>query len=60
MIALLQALQAAAWERYTDASCRASKLAGTQFNLWDAAMDERREWLGIVIALGDEMNRVAM
>ena len=58
MIALAEALESAAWERYTEATCRAATLAGTQSDLFDSAQSERREWLGIVIACADEVDRL--
>lgn len=58
MIALVEAMERAAWERYTDATCRAATLAGTQPELFDTAQQERVEWLGIATACTAECIRL--
>ena len=58
MIALAEALERVAWDRYIDATCRAATLAGSQPELWDTAQSERREWLGITNACAAEVERL--
>lgn len=58
MIRLVEAMEAAAWERYTEATCRAATLAGTQSDLWDTAQAQRAEWLGITLACATEVERL--
>ena len=54
----VEALEQAAWDRYTDATQRAARLSGTQPELFDTAQDERREWLGIHLACAIEVERL--